>query len=418
MIAHGALANRLRWMQGAYPITAGDRVLQKTPISFDVSVWELLWPLLAGATLVMARPHGHRNGPYLAELIADQGVTVTHFVPSMLRVFLEQPGLEARCRSLRHVFSSGEPLTPDLVRRFFARIDAALHNLYGPTEAAIDVTAWTCLRDGSARGVPIGRPIANTQVHLLDAGHQPVPVGHPGELYIGGAGLARGYLGRPGLTAERFVPDGFGEPGRRVYRTGDLARYRPDGNIEFLGRGDRQVKVRGCRVELGEVERALDGHPCLRAVVADAQPDTAGETRLVAYVVARSEPAPGPAELRAFLKERLPDYMVPTVFVMLRDLPLTPSGKVDHRALPAPGRPEGGATLPRTATERLLAGIWSDVLGVDRIGVEDNFFDLGGASIQCLRVVARANESGLPMTPEMLFEHQTVAELAAAVDGR
>jgi len=376
--------------------------------------------LLAGATLVVARPDGHRHGPYLARLIAERAITVTHFVPTMLRVFLAQPGLEARCRSLRHVVCSGEPLTPDLVRRFVGRLAAALHNLYGPTEAGIDVTASTCRREDPGGAVSIGRPIANTQIHLLDDAHHPAPVGHPGELYIGGTALARGYLGRPGLTAERFLPDPFGEPSARVYRTGDLARYHTDGCIEFLGRADRQVKIRGCRIEPGEVEAALAAHPRVRGAVVDARPDAAGEARLVAYVVVSAEPRPTPAELRTHLKQRLPEYMVPSAFVTLRELPLTTSGKVDHRALPEPSPSAAGAAgvPPRTPTERRLAAIWSDVLGMDAVGIDDNFFDLGGASIQCMRVVTQANEAGLSLTPEMLFEHQTIAELAAALPNR
>jgi amino acid adenylation domain-containing protein len=419
MISHRALRNCLLWMQRTYPLTAADRVLHKTPISFDVSIWELLWPLLAGATLVMARPGGHRHGPYLAGLVAERAVTVTHFVPSMLRVFLEQPGLEQTCRSLRHVFSIGEPLTPELVQRCLARLGAALHNLYGPTEAAIQVTAWTCRPTDVDRTVPIGRPIANTRIHLLDPSLRPVPVGHAGELYIGGVAVARGYLGRPELTAERFLPDPFGEPGARLYRTGDLARYRPDGAIEFLGRADRQVKIRGSRVELDEVEWALGQHPGLRAAAVVARPDALGEARLVAYVVAREGPAPDVDRLRAFLRQRLPDYMVPSAFVGLDDLPFAPSGKLDYRALPEPGRSAlaRDASPPRTPAERLLVGIWQEVLDVETVGVDDNFFDLGGASIQCLRVVVQAGEAGLPMTPEMLFEHQTIAELAAALEG-
>ncbi|HEX6292585.1 MAG TPA: amino acid adenylation domain-containing protein [Herpetosiphonaceae bacterium] len=290
--SHRAIINRLQWMQAAYGLTAADAVLQKTPFSFDVSVWEFFWPLLTGARLVLAQPGGHRDAAYLVRLIQEQRITTLHFVPSMLQVFLEEPGLEA-CTSLRQVICSGEALPFEFQERFFARLNARLHNLYGPTEAAIDVTAWECRRDDDRRIVPIGRPIANTQIHLLDRYGNPVPVGVPGELHIGGVQLARGYLNRPDLTADRFVPDPFAAtPGARLYKTGDLARYLPDGNVDFLGRLDDQVKLRGFRIELGEIEATLRRYPRLRDAVVVAREDGAGALgarRLVAYVVANKE---------------------------------------------------------------------------------------------------------------------------------
>ncbi|HEX9944902.1 MAG TPA: amino acid adenylation domain-containing protein, partial [Thermoanaerobaculia bacterium] len=253
MNTHRAVCNRLLWMQDAYRLGPGDRVLQKTPFGFDVSVWEFFWPLLTGATLVVARPEGHREPDYLIDLIVREGITTLHFVPSMLRAFLQEPGVE-RCVSLRRVFCSGEALTVDLVQRFFARLGARLHNLYGPTEAAVDVTSWACDGGVGDAPVPIGRPIANLRIQLLDRALNPVPPGVAGELHIGGAGLARGYHARQALTAERFVPNPWGgEPGARLYATGDLARHRPDGAVEYLGRLDHQVKVRGFRIELGEI---------------------------------------------------------------------------------------------------------------------------------------------------------------------
>ncbi|MBW8767933.1 MAG: AMP-binding protein, partial [Geodermatophilales bacterium] len=400
-------------------LTADDRVIQKTPFSFDVSVWELFWPLMVGARLVIARPGGHQDAAYLADLIAEQGITTIHFVPSMLQVFLDGPRLD-RCGSLVRVIASGEALPADLERRFFARLGwtgAGLFNLYGPTEAAVDVTVWACEREGRRTSVPIGRPIANTRIHLLDPVLEPVPIGAPGELYIGGVQVGRGYLGRPELTAERFIPDPWGEPGSRLYRTGDLARHLPDGAVEFLGRIDHQVKVRGFRIELGEVEAALAAHPAVREAVVVARADDAGR-RLVAYLVPHPEGAEAPllslAELRANLSLTLPDYMVPAAWVLLGALPLTPSGKVDRRALPAPegGRLELGAVYvaPRTALEELLAGIWAEVLGLDRVGVHDNFFALGGHSLLAAQVVSRAGEAlEIEVPLRLLFEAPTVA---------
>ncbi|HEX6292328.1 MAG TPA: amino acid adenylation domain-containing protein [Herpetosiphonaceae bacterium] len=285
MNSHGAIVNRLLWMQDAYRLTPADAVLQKTPFSFDVSVWEFFWPLIAGARLVVAVPEGHKDPAYLAALIAEQQITTLHFVPSMLQAFLDEPEI-ARCRSLRRVICSGEALSLELQQRCFAGLDAELHNLYGPTEAAVDVTAWACERDSARRAVPIGRPIANTQIYLLDAYLEPVPVGIPGELYIGGVQLARGYWQRPDLTAERFIPDPFSSiPGARLYRTGDLARYASDGAIEYLGRIDQQVKLRGFRIELGEIAATLRQHPAVREAIATVREDANGHRRLAVYVV-------------------------------------------------------------------------------------------------------------------------------------
>lgn len=419
---HRGLCNRLHWMQQAYRLTPDDRVLQKTPFSFDVSAWEFFWPLMTGASLVVARPGGQQDTAYLAELIERQRITTLHFVPSMLQAFLLEPDLERRCKTLRHVVCSGEALSFELQERFFARLPAALHNLYGPTEASIDVTYWECQ---PGQPVTIGRPIANTRIYILDQAGHPVPVGVAGELYLGGVGLARGYHNRPDLTAERFVPDPFSkEPGARLYRTGDLARYRADGAVEFLGRIDQQVKIRGFRIELGEIEAALVQHPAIAEAVVTAREDTPGNRRLVAYIVATQEQqaegtAPSIETLRSFLQEKLPYYMVPAAFVFLEALPLLPNGKVDRKALPAPDmtRPdlEKAFVAPRTPVEETLAGVWREVLGLDKVGVHDNFFDLGGASIQSLEIISKAGEAGLQLSLEMLFEHQTIAELAAAL---
>jgi len=419
-VAHRAISNRLQWMQAVYHLTEIDRVLQKTPFSFDVSVWEFFWPLMTGAGLVIAKPGGHQDNAYLVSLIANKGITTFHFVPPMLQVFLDEPGLET-CHTLRQIICSGEALPFELQQRFFARLNAQLHNLYGPTEAAVDVTFWACDRESEGPIVPIGRPIANIQLYIVDNMLNAVPIGVPGELYIGGAGLARGYLNRPDLTAERFIPNPFStEPGARLYQTGDLARYRPDGNIEFLGRIDHQVKVRGFRIELGEIENALVQHPAVREAVVLAREDTPGDKRLVAYVVGTLEAQLNVSDLRDFMKKVLPEYMIPAAFMSLEALPLTPNGKVDRKALPVPegARPGLGNTYvaPATSIEESLVEIWNRVLGIDRVGIHDNFFELGGDSILSIQVIARANEAGLRLTPKLIFQYPTIAELAVAAD--
>ncbi|MEV0493745.1 non-ribosomal peptide synthetase [Streptomyces atratus] len=415
MNVHAALRNRLLWMQDAYRLDASDRVLQKTPFSFDVSVWEFFWPLMTGATLVVARPGGHRDSGYLAGLIQDEAVTTLHFVPSMLQVFLTEP--VEKCTSLRRVICSGEELTRDLHDRFLARSQAELHNLYGPTEAAIDVTAWHCRRDDAdRRPVPIGRPIANTRLYVLDRRLRPVPAGVPGELHIGGRGLARGYLNRPDLTAERFIDDPF-VPGGRIYRTGDLVRYRADGALEFLGRLDHQIKLRGLRIELGEIEAVLTTHEAVREAVVVAREHAPGDVRLAAYVNCVGDTAPTAGDLATHLRRRLPEYMVPASFTVLESFPLTPSGKTDRKALPEPqsSRPdlESRFVAPRDRTEHALAEIWRELLGVERVGTRDNFFDLGGHSLLMaeFRTVLAAS-LGHELTMVELFQHPTIGSLA------
>ena len=420
---HAGIRNRLLWMQDAYPLTADDRVLHKTPISFDPAVWEIFWPLIAGAQVIVAKPEGHKDAEYLVRTIVEQGITTMHFVPSILRRFLAEPGVAA-CVGLRRVFCSGEALPHDLRDHFLTTLEAELYNLYGPTEAAIDVTHFHCKRGESSPLVPIGRPIANIRTHLLDTHRQPVPVGVPGELFIGGVGVGRGYLNRPDATAAGFVADPFGgdsgEPGQLLYRTGDRARYLPDGNIEYLGRLDDQVKIRGFRIEPGEVEAALAKHPAVleNAVVARTDGDgNNGTTFLIAHVVAANGAAPSTAELRAFLLELVPAAMVPAVFRVTDALPLTSSGKVNRRALMAvdgaPGPQQPVCVAPRTRTEQVLAEIWCAVLDLECVGVNDDFFALGGASTQSLEVATRADAAGLPLRPESMFVYGTIAELAA-----
>jgi amino acid adenylation domain-containing protein len=419
MISHHAIDNHMLWMQQEFPLRTEDRVIQKTPFSFDASVWEFFAPLLAGAQLVLAEPGGHLDISCLVKLIADKKITVLQMVPSLLKVFLEEKELE-RCSSLKRVFCGGELLPEELAERFRARLPAELHNLYGPTEASIDSAFWTCTPAPRGQGVPIGRPIANTQLYVLDPELNPVPIGVSGQIHIGGEGLARGYLNHADLTAESFIPHPFSDaPGARAYRSGDLGRYRSDGSIEFLGRVDHQVKIRGVRIEPGEIESVLRRHPAVRdsVVLHDDSPD---DNRLVAYVEAKQERVGLQKDLRAFLKQQLPEYMAPSAFVFLDGLPLTPNGKVDRRALPKPGpqRPElkQTYTAPRTSVEKRLAAIWTEVLKLERVGIHDNFFELGGHSLKATQVMSRVHglfETDIPL--RTLFEKPTVQELAAVI---
>ncbi|MBN1203855.1 MAG: amino acid adenylation domain-containing protein [Myxococcaceae bacterium] len=416
MIPHVGIVNHVRWMLEQWPMTASDVVLQKTPISFDASVWEFFVPLTAGARLVMARPDDHRASAMLAKAIEQHGVTILQVVPSMLGLLLEEPGLE-RCTWLRLLFSGGEALPRALQERCHHRLKVELVNLYGPTEASIDATSWVCRADGASRNIPIGRPVSNTRLYVLDEHLEPVPAGVTGQLYIAGAGLARGYLGRPELTAERFLPDPFSDsPGERMYQTGDLVRYLPDGSVDFLGRADHQVKVRGFRIELGEIEAVLRRHPMVRECVAVVREDTPGDQRLVAYVVATGS-GPSAHELRAFAAQFLPAFMAPSAFVALPAVPLLPNGKVDRRALPAPeterASDKENYVAPRNPTEEAVARIWAEVLRVERVGAHDDFFELGGHSLTATQVVSRLRTALRVEVPlRNMFEKPTVASLA------
>ncbi|MFD8386588.1 amino acid adenylation domain-containing protein [Streptomyces sp. NPDC059679] len=411
MVPHEGIVNRLRWMQDRYSLAPGDRVAQKTPYTFDVSVWEFFWPLMAGATVIVAPPGAHRDPHELAEFMDEHQVTHVHFVPTMLDAFLDHvAGLRnGRCpASLGEVFASGETLRPGTAHRFFAQSDARLHNLYGPTEASIDVTAHEVSR--AAHRVPIGAPIAGVRAYVLDEGLSLVPVGAPGEIHLGGAGLARGYLGRPGLTADRFVPDPRGT-GQRLYRTGDRGRLLPDGSLEYLGRLDGQVKLRGLRIEPGEIEAALLTHPAVaQAAVAVVR------EQLVGYVVPGGRAQSGDAELRAYLSRSLPAHLIPARFVRLAGLPLTASGKTDRAQLPEPLRPDVTSTFvaPRTPVEELIAAAWCEVLGVDRVGVTEGFFDLGGDSMRAIRLAGTLRSRGLEVTVQDIFTRtiETLAETA------
>ena len=413
---HAGILNRLQWMQEALPLSADDRVLQKTPYSFDVSVWEFFWPLMTGATLVVAEPRAHQDPRHLIELIVAERITTLHFVPSMLRAFLDTSGVE-RCISLRQIICSGEELPRDLARLCQEKLPAgALHNLYGPTEAAVDVT-WHACTEGDGGPVPIGKPIANLEIHVLDRELQPLPVGLPGEVYLGGIGLGRGYHGQPALTAERWIPHPHStEPGARLYRTGDIGRRTAHGEVEYLGRVDFQVKLRGLRIELGEIDAALRSHPAVADAVCTLRTDTSAGARLVGYIVARATPLTS-VELRTWLGGRLPEYMVPVAWVFLTALPLSPAGKIDRRALPPPVAERPAVRVaPRDAEEIAIAAIWGEVLGRNDAGVTDDFFELGGHSLVATQVTTRLRERcGVVLPLRVLFERTTVETLAEAV---
>ena len=415
IVPHAAIVNRLEWMRAHYAIGPADRILQKTPATFDVSVWELFLPFLSGARLVVAPPDAHRDPAWLCRLVRERRITVLHFVPSMLAAVLDEPaasGLEARL-----VFCSGEALPAALRDRFHRTIRAELHNLYGPTEAAVDVSYWPAGADDHSRPVPIGRPVWNTRLHVLDERLRPVPPGTPGQLYLGGRQLASGYLGRPDLTAERFVQAPADLPDDRLYATGDLATRREDGAVVYLGRLDHQVKLRGQRIELGEIEAVLAAHPDVAQAAVLAREDRPGQTLLAAYVV------PGPGRrfdhdaLAAHAADRLPDYMVPTAWVSLATLPVTVNGKLDRKALPAPDlHGQDASRPPRGAVERRVAEAFRAVLGLpDLPGADDDFFSLGGHSLLAARL-ALALRDKRDVSLGTVFQYPTVARLAAHLE--
>ncbi|BEK92864.1 non-ribosomal peptide synthase/polyketide synthase [Nocardia seriolae] len=407
-VSHRAIVNRLVWMQSEYRLTTADAVLQKTPATFDVSVWEFFWPLQVGARLVVAAPEGHRDPAYLASFIFAQNVTTVHFVPSMLAAFVAEPAA-AQCRSLRQVFASGEALPARAAQRLRELTGARLHNLYGPTEAAVDVT-YHEVADTDTETVPIGRPVFNTQVYVLDSRLRPVPAGVAGELYLAGDQLAQGYVARPDLTADRFVANPFGTSAR-MYRTGDLVKWNRDGELEYLGRTDFQVKLRGLRIELGEVETALTDLDGIAQSVVVVWPG-AGE-HLVAYLVPGDSTQPDTEAIRRALAQRLPAYMVPSAFVVLDELPLNASGKLDRRALPAPTFAAREFRAPATELETTICAAYAEVLGLELVGLDDNFFELGGTSLLATRLVSRLGELlGEPVPLLLLFTAFTPGELA------
>ncbi|MCJ8206481.1 non-ribosomal peptide synthetase [Pseudomonas sp. RGM2987] len=414
---HGALAERLQWMQATYGLDETDVLMQKAPISFDVSVWECFWPLITGSQLVLAGPGEHRDPQRIAQLVEQFGVTTLHFVPPLLRLFIDEP-LSARCTRLRRIFSGGEALPAELRNRVLAQLPAVqLHNRYGPTETAINVTHWHCTEADGERS-PIGRPLGNVRCYILDNHLNPAPVGVPGELCIGGLGLARGYLGRPGLSAERFVADPLGAAGARLYRTGDRARWTADGVIEYLGRLDQQLKLRGFRVEPQEVEARLlaQGEVAQAAVLLR---DTAAGPQLIGYYTAPDCPEDTDemnSRLKAALAAQLPDYMVPAQLLRLEAMPLGPSGKLDRRALPEPQWQVREHVEPAGALEQQLAGIWRDVLGLARIGLRDDFFALGGHSLLATQIISRTRQAcDVELPLRALFEASELGAFAEHV---
>ncbi|MBP2169665.1 amino acid adenylation domain-containing protein [Erwinia toletana] len=416
MNEHRGVINRLQWMQQAYQLTPEDRVLQKTPFSFDVSVWEFFWPLISGARLVMAKPGGHRDPDYLCTLIQQQQITTIHFVPSMLQLFLSH-GDMAQCDSLQRIICSGEALPLATVQRCHRQLaGAALYNLYGPTEAAVDVSHWHCHPQDPRPLVPIGRPVSNTQLHILDAQLQPLPPGSKGELYIGGVQVARGYLNRPQLTAECFIRDPFSDdPAARLYKTGDLARWLEDGSIEYLGRNDFQVKIRGVRIETAEVEQQIRQCEGIDDAVVMARDDEQGDKRLVAWFVASDQPDLGP-RLHRYLRGVLPDYMIPSALVQLQAWPLSPNGKLDRRALPLPTASRNDQCLaPESEDEQLLASWWQEILQVEKVSRDDDFFALGGHSIHAIQLMVRLRRQGLWLDIKTLYAHSSLSSQARAI---
>ncbi|MHB1423438.1 MAG: amino acid adenylation domain-containing protein, partial [Gemmataceae bacterium] len=427
MIEHRAIRNTICWHQHVLKVREDDRLLLLVPYVFDASLAIIFPALVAGAELVLAAPGEERDPARILERIRRDRVTILPLPPRLLRLMLDERLREAG-RSLRWLYCGGETMPPDLPARLFELLDVSLYNLYGPTETAIDAAWWACRRGDPRPSIPIGRPIANVQVYVLDHRRRLVPIGVPGELYIGGAGLARGYLNDPQLTSERFVPDPFTPPlsppgtgedkggGARLYRTGDRCRWLADGSLEFLGRLDQQVKLRGYRIEIGEIESILAAHPAVHEAAAIVHGEGTSQ-RLAAYVSARAGAGLPAAEiLRRYLQERLPEYMVPSAFVILPSMPHTPSGKVDRKALPAPlaQRPASHPFVaPRTPLEEHLAGLWRELLGVARIGVHDNFFELGGNSIQAAVSINRVQEKiGQQVSTVALFDAPTIAGFA------
>ncbi|MFD4825019.1 amino acid adenylation domain-containing protein [Streptomyces rubiginosohelvolus] len=415
VITHTALVNRLRWMAEHFPFGPDDRVLQKTPAGFDVSVWEFFLPMLTGSALVVLPDGAHRDPAAVADAIVRHGITTVHFVPSMLAAFAAEPR-SADCTGLRRIIASGEALPTALARTVRDVLPGvSLHNLYGPTEAAIDVTAWETATGEAGGSVPIGRPVHNTGTYVLDAGLRPVPDGVTGELYLSGPQLARGYHGRPTLTADRFVAHPFGAPGERLYRTGDLVRRRADGALVYIGRTDGQIKLRGLRVELGEIEAVIAEDPQVAASAVVLREDTPGRPVLTGYLVPAADTSPDTALITQRIARRLPDHMVPTALITLDALPLTPSGKLDRAALPAPDlAATATAVAPRGIREAVLTTLFAELLGIPEAGAEDSFFALGGDSILSIQLVARARKAGMTLTPRDVFEYKTPAALARA----
>lgn len=418
MATHRGRCSRLHWELTTFPLTQLDRHLLKASISAGVFVKEFFWPLLTGSQLIMARSDKRQDSRYLVKLIAEHSISVITVVPTVLQMLLDEPEIQ-NCQCLKHIFCGGENLDKRLLKQCLKSLSATLYHTYGGSE--ISTVSHSTYRTGDdPEIITVGTP-SDVQIYLLDSHLQLVPIGIPGEIHVGGLGVARGYFNRPDLTAQKFIPNPFSDDhGSILYKTGDLARYRPDGNIQFLGRTDNQVKIRGYRVELGEIETALNQHPAVRKTVVLAREDRPGDKRLVAYVVAAPEKIPQVSELHYFLKEKLPDYMLPT-FVLLNSIPMNPIGKVDLRALPAPNQTRSALAepfaAPNTFTEERIVRIWSQVLGLEEVGIHDNFFELGGNSLKVVQVISRLREAFQIEVPFLwVWDAKTVFGLASLLD--
>ncbi|HEU5218073.1 MAG TPA: non-ribosomal peptide synthetase, partial [Gemmatimonadales bacterium] len=421
MIPHRALINHMDWALDAFPIGPSDVILHRTPIGFDASVWEIWGPLFAGCPMVLARRSSDADPAYLREAIRTHGVTELQVVPSMLSLMVELNGFDG-CDTLKRVFCGGEALPAELVRRFQAAHPAELNNLYGPTEVTIDAIWWRIPPGFSETSVPIGRPIPNVRAYVLDRQGEPTPIGVPGELYLGGVGVGLGYLNRPDLTEQRFRPDPFAGHGGRMYRTGDRARFQADGNLEFLGRLDDQLKLHGMRIEPGEIEAVMNARPdVLESAVGIVDSEWTG-SRLVAWVVLHPGNTASADAFRADLASSLPRSLVPSGVLFLEKLPKLPSGKIDRRSLPAPIADMAEAAsfqAPDTPTEQFVARVWAEILGRERVGRHDDLFLLGGHSLLAIRIANRLRGPvGVEITLETILEHPTVFSLAAELDRR
>jgi amino acid adenylation domain-containing protein/non-ribosomal peptide synthase protein (TIGR01720 family) len=417
MISHRSIINRIEWMDSEYKLNNNDRVLQKTPFSFDVSVWEFFWTLRCGGTLVLAKPDGHKDSNYIADLISKEKITIIHFVPSMLRIFLETANIKEHCQSLRHIFVSGEAISSELADDLDKKLHIPLHNLYGPTETCVDVTYWLSNTKKHYRSVPIGYPISNTKAYILNGEMQLMPIGAIGELYIGGIGLARGYIGKPDITADKFVPNPIDHiPGERLYKTGDLARYRSDGAIEFMGRNDNQIKLRGFRIELQEIEKALQKHPNVKAAVVLLHRQLSHHDQLIAYVVLETWNI-YKTEISNYLKKLLPEYMLPTKIIAITEIPTTSNGKQDTKKLISYleykiALTNTNSNSASNSIEKKLVDIWRDILKVKSINIKDHFFELGGDSILMMEVVIKARAIGLYFTFSQFYANPTIQQLS------
>jgi amino acid adenylation domain-containing protein/non-ribosomal peptide synthase protein (TIGR01720 family) len=413
---HTGLVNRVNWMQKELKLEEKDAVLQKTPFSFDVSVWEFVWPLSVGARIVMAEPGGHRDPVYLTETICQYNITTLHFVPSMLRVFLSESSVSL-CKSLKRIICSGEELKVDLQNECLRKLDVELYNLYGPTEAAIDVSYWKCRPDERLNSVPIGKPIDNTELLILSKDLKLLPVGVAGELHIAGAGLAVGYHNKPELTLQKFISNPYSRHGYgRMYKTGDLARWLSDGNIEYLGRIDFQVKINGLRIELGEIENRLTCIEGINEAVVTVQEDINTNKYLCAYLVGEREFSV--SELRRLLAEHIPEYMIPSCFVQLEALPLSPNGKINRRLLPEPEKDSIGSreiVKPRNEKEEVLLSAAKKLLNNENMGITDNFYEFGGDSIKAIQLATKLNGMGFVIRPTDICSRSTFEEIAASL---